>query len=237
MGWGLGGPAGVALGGCVLRGPAVGVRARGRAPRRGGAGTAGSNAALPASGRSRPRRSLTAHDRSAAAGALRVSGWPRPGRSDPGPGRTRGRSQETRIAARLGARPGGSCGLAGFPRPEGGEGSRSGGDHDRDGCRLDQRTRWWPPRRSRPRPRQRLFIVQFRQRRVGFLAARTLCWFDLSSYNASSAGGAAGQSVSVALPGGYSIGFTLLESGGQVKATGFPTYGGAPIWVTGPIRG
>ena len=57
--------------------------------------------------------------------------------------------------------------------------------------------------------------------------ARTLCWFDMSPYNPSTAGSGAGQSMSVALPGGYSISFTLKVSGGPVKATGFPTYSGA----------
>jgi uncharacterized repeat protein (TIGR01451 family) len=57
--------------------------------------------------------------------------------------------------------------------------------------------------------------------------ARTLCWFDLSGYNATAAGSAAGQGMSVALPGGYTISFTLKVSGGPVKAVAFPTYGGA----------
>jgi hypothetical protein len=57
--------------------------------------------------------------------------------------------------------------------------------------------------------------------------ARTLCWFDMSSYNPTSAAGATGQSMSVSLPGGYSISFTLKVSGGPIKATAFPTYAGA----------
>jgi hypothetical protein len=57
--------------------------------------------------------------------------------------------------------------------------------------------------------------------------ARTLCWFDMSGYNATSAGSVAGQAVSVALPGGYTISFTLKVSGGPAKATAFPTYSGA----------
>ena len=57
--------------------------------------------------------------------------------------------------------------------------------------------------------------------------ASTLCWFDLSAYNATAAAGATGQAMSVALPGGYSIGFTLKVSGGPVKAVAFPTYGAA----------
>jgi hypothetical protein len=68
--------------------------------------------------------------------------------------------------------------------------------------------------------------MQLRNRGVVHLA-RTLCWFDLSGYNATTAGSTAGQHMSVALPGGYSISFTLKVSGGQVKATAFPTFSGA----------
>jgi hypothetical protein len=57
--------------------------------------------------------------------------------------------------------------------------------------------------------------------------ARTLCWFDMSTYNAAAATSAAGQSMSVALPGGYAISFTLNVSGGAISPTAFPTYGGA----------
>ena len=49
----------------------------------------------------------------------------------------------------------------------------------------------------------------------------------MSSYSAAAAGSAAGQSMTVALPGGYSISFTLNVSGGAVGPTAFPTYGGA----------
>ncbi len=57
--------------------------------------------------------------------------------------------------------------------------------------------------------------------------ARTLCWFDLSGYNAASAGSAAGQSMTVGLPGGYSISFTLKVTGGAVAPNAFPTFSGA----------
>ena len=57
--------------------------------------------------------------------------------------------------------------------------------------------------------------------------ARTLCWFDLSGYNAAAAGSAAGQSMTVGLPGGYSIAFTLKVTGGAVAPTAFPTFSGA----------
>jgi hypothetical protein len=57
--------------------------------------------------------------------------------------------------------------------------------------------------------------------------ARTLCWFDLSGYNAAAAARSNGQPVTVTLPGGYSISFTLEVSGGAVQPTAFPTYRGA----------
>ena len=57
--------------------------------------------------------------------------------------------------------------------------------------------------------------------------ARTLCWFDLSGYNAAVAGSAAGQSMTVALPGGYAISFTLKVTGGAAAPNAFPTFSGA----------
>ena len=57
--------------------------------------------------------------------------------------------------------------------------------------------------------------------------ARTLCWFDLSAYNATAAGSAAGQSMTVALPGGYTISFTLKVTGGAAAPFAFPTFSGA----------
>src|SRR5262249_16021167 len=57
--------------------------------------------------------------------------------------------------------------------------------------------------------------------------ARTLCWFDLSGYNATAAGSAAGQSMTVGLPGGYTISFTLKVSGGAAAPFAFPTFSGA----------
>src|ERR1700722_4263950 len=54
--------------------------------------------------------------------------------------------------------------------------------------------------------------------------ARTLCWFDLSGYNATTAGSAAGQPMTVALPGGYSISFTLKVTGGAAAPNAFPTF-------------
>jgi uncharacterized repeat protein (TIGR01451 family) len=57
--------------------------------------------------------------------------------------------------------------------------------------------------------------------------ARTLCWFDLSGYNAAAAGSAAGQSMTVGLPGGYTISFTLKVTGGAAAPFAFPTFSGA----------
>ncbi|HEX3823541.1 MAG TPA: hypothetical protein VHV79_03645 [Mycobacteriales bacterium] len=54
--------------------------------------------------------------------------------------------------------------------------------------------------------------------------ASTLCWFDLSSYNAALATGAGGQQMTMTIPGGYSISFTLKVTGGAVKAAALPTY-------------
>jgi hypothetical protein len=57
--------------------------------------------------------------------------------------------------------------------------------------------------------------------------ARTLCWFDLSAYSATAAGSAAGQSMTVSLPGGYTISFTLKVTGGAAAPFAFPTFSGA----------
>lgn len=57
--------------------------------------------------------------------------------------------------------------------------------------------------------------------------ASTLCWFDLSAYNATAASKPAGQPMTVSLPGGYTIAFNLHVSGAPVKTTSFPTYPGA----------
>lgn len=54
--------------------------------------------------------------------------------------------------------------------------------------------------------------------------ARTLCWFDLSAVDPAQATTAAGQDMTVALPGGYTISFTLTLSGGPAAAVALPTY-------------
>lgn len=56
----------------------------------------------------------------------------------------------------------------------------------------------------------------------------SLCFLDMSGYNASQATSAAGQQLSSSLPGGYTASFTLNVSGGQgVSPNTFPTYAGA----------
>ncbi|MBM9463648.1 DUF11 domain-containing protein [Aeromicrobium sp. YIM 150415] len=57
--------------------------------------------------------------------------------------------------------------------------------------------------------------------------ASTLCWLDFSGYNAAEASSPAGQEMSVALPGGSTLTFTVKASGGAVAGAGFPTYSGA----------
>src|SRR6476646_11594571 len=57
--------------------------------------------------------------------------------------------------------------------------------------------------------------------------ASTLCWLDLSAYDAALASKPAGQPMTVTLPGGYTIKFNLHVAGGPVAATSFPTYNGA----------
>jgi uncharacterized repeat protein (TIGR01451 family) len=54
--------------------------------------------------------------------------------------------------------------------------------------------------------------------------ARTLCWFDLSAVDPAQASTAAGQDMTVALPGGYTISFNLTLSGGPAAAVALPTY-------------
>ncbi|MCU1482716.1 MAG: hypothetical protein JWQ19_3502 [Subtercola sp.] len=60
--------------------------------------------------------------------------------------------------------------------------------------------------------------------------ADTLCWIDMASYNDATARSTAGQPFSITLPGGYTTTFTAHTSGtNPVRASGFPTWGGAAI--------
>lgn len=65
--------------------------------------------------------------------------------------------------------------------------------------------------------------------------ASTLCWFDMSSYDATQA--AAGQQFAVSIPGGYTLSFTITSSGGPIAAHAFPTYGGAYLGNNGHYTG
>jgi uncharacterized repeat protein (TIGR01451 family) len=67
--------------------------------------------------------------------------------------------------------------------------------------------------------------------------ARTICWFDLTAYNAAQATSPAGQAFTEALPGGFSISFTLNVTGTAVKATSLPTYSGAFFGNNGHYTG
>ena len=66
--------------------------------------------------------------------------------------------------------------------------------------------------------------------------ASTICWLDMSSYVEATAETSAGQAMTVALPGGYTVSFTVNTSPvagappfSPVKATAFPTWSGAYI--------
>lgn len=67
--------------------------------------------------------------------------------------------------------------------------------------------------------------------------ARTLCWFDLSGYDAAAATSAAGQRLTFALPGGYRLAVTLKVSGGPVAANPLPTYSAAYLGNSGHYTG
>jgi uncharacterized repeat protein (TIGR01451 family) len=57
--------------------------------------------------------------------------------------------------------------------------------------------------------------------------AETLCWFDMSQYNASVATSAGGQPFTINLPNGYTLTFTLNVTGGAVAPAALPTYSAA----------
>ncbi|WP_410624939.1 CshA/CshB family fibrillar adhesin-related protein [Amycolatopsis sp. cmx-8-4] len=67
--------------------------------------------------------------------------------------------------------------------------------------------------------------------------ARTLCWFDLSGYNAAEATSASGQRLTFALPGGYRLAATLTVSGGPVEPNALPTYSAAYLGNSGHYTG
>ena len=67
--------------------------------------------------------------------------------------------------------------------------------------------------------------------------AQTLCWFDLSGYDAAQATSAGGQQLTVALPGGYTMNFTLKVSGSVVRPVAYPTYSAAYLGQNGHYAG
>ena len=63
--------------------------------------------------------------------------------------------------------------------------------------------------------------------------ASTLCWFDMSGYNAAQATSAAGQQLTIDLPSGYTLTFTIKVTGGAVKASALPTWSGSFLGNSG----
>jgi hypothetical protein len=60
--------------------------------------------------------------------------------------------------------------------------------------------------------------------------ADTLCWIDMTEYDDTTARTPAGQPMSVELPGGYTIEFTVRTSGTRTAHSNvFPTFVGAPV--------
>ncbi|MEY9850520.1 hypothetical protein ABH923_000198 [Leifsonia sp. EB41] len=54
--------------------------------------------------------------------------------------------------------------------------------------------------------------------------ARTLCWLDQSGYDQAAAASLGGQQMKVALPGGYTLGYTAYATGRAVVPAALPTY-------------
>ncbi|GAB3614744.1 CshA/CshB family fibrillar adhesin-related protein [Humibacter ginsengisoli] len=65
--------------------------------------------------------------------------------------------------------------------------------------------------------------------------ASTLCWIDLSGYNAAQA--ATGQTLTENIPGGYTVSFTLTVTGSAVRATNLPTWSGSYLGNSGHYTG
>lgn len=68
-------------------------------------------------------------------------------------------------------------------------------------------------------------------------AAGDLCWLDLSGYSTAEATSPEGQSLSVAVPGGYRLSFTLKASGGAVHPTALGSYVNAYLGTRGVLTG
>ncbi|WP_051191688.1 DUF7507 domain-containing protein [Microbacterium luticocti] len=67
--------------------------------------------------------------------------------------------------------------------------------------------------------------------------ASTLCWFDMSGYDPAQAGSAGGQQMSVTLPGGYTLTYTLKVTGIAVAPVAFPTWTGSYLGNRGHYTG
>ncbi|CAM5304142.1 beta strand repeat-containing protein [Leifsonia shinshuensis] len=57
--------------------------------------------------------------------------------------------------------------------------------------------------------------------------ARTLCWLDQNGYDPAAASSPGGQQMKVALPGGYTLQYTVTALGRAVVPAAFPTYASA----------
>jgi hypothetical protein len=68
---------------------------------------------------------------------------------------------------------------------------------------------------------------------TGGTQAATLCWLDMSAYNFTQSSSAAGQPMTVSLPGGYTIGYTVTTRPiaprpfNSLNPVAFPTWPGA----------
>lgn len=67
--------------------------------------------------------------------------------------------------------------------------------------------------------------------------AQTICWFDLSGFNAAQSASAGGQAMSQSLPGGYTLSYTMTTTGGPIRSTVLPTYSGAFLGNNGHYTG
>ena len=70
---------------------------------------------------------------------------------------------------------------------------------------------------------------------TGGAQAATLCWLDMSAYNFAQSSSVSGQPMTVSLPGGYTIGFTVTTQPiaprpfSSLNVVPFPTWPGAYI--------
>ncbi len=62
--------------------------------------------------------------------------------------------------------------------------------------------------------------------------SNSICWFDLTGYNAATASSANGQTMRQNLPGGYTLTYTITAIGSTVAASTLPTWQGAYLGNT-----